>query len=419
VKTQVVEKGRWERELAVEVEAERIEAEVAKACRDYQRRAEIPGFRRGKVPLRLIQARYGEAIREQVIRDLLPDLVREATTAAGLVAVTPPTIADISAEPGAGLKFTARVDVWPEVDVQNYEGLPVTRATHRVTSEEVEQRLQELRERHATEQVVTRPLEKGDVLIADLQRLDASDLPIVGARYTERRILVGQPDAPSLEFDERVLGMRAGETRNVRFAYRQDLDNERLAGTQEHLLVTAREIHARQLPALDDEFAKDVGEQFQTLDELRAHVRRELEQRWQFLLEERFRAELLGRLVMANPFDVPAGLVDAYVRLLRRRVRGEDRRPAEPEPEPTDEERKHAERRLRQALLIEALRKKLGIEVADAELDAYVERWAAEHGTTAQNLRSAGRVEQLRHELEEEKVFAALSAAARITEETI
>jgi trigger factor len=420
VKTHVAEKGQWERELAVEVEADRIEAEVSKAYVEYQKRAEVPGFRRGKVPMRLIEARFGESIRERVVFDLLPDLVREATEAAGLVAASPPTIAEMHSEPGADLRFTARLEIWPQIDVQNYEGLEVTRATHQLTDAEVEEELQELRQRHATEREVERPLASGDVLVADLQRLDDADLPVIGERYTERRFLLGQADAASPQLEEALLGLRVGEERNVRFAYRSDLPDPRLAGTTDHFLVSARQIHERTVPELDDEFAKDVGEQFHTLDQLRAHLRQQAGERWRFLLEQRFRGELLSRLAVANPFELPASLVERYVKAVRRGAsRGQDRE-GQAEPELSDEERQYAERRLRQMLLMEGLRRKLDVQIEDGEqLEALLRRRAEESGTTVEDLKGSGRADDLRQQLADDKVFELLSASARITEQVV
>ncbi|MEC8646609.1 MAG: trigger factor family protein, partial [Candidatus Latescibacterota bacterium] len=113
MKTNVVEKSQWGRELEVEIEAGRIEKEPHRAYRNYQKRVEIPGFRKGKVPLRLIVSRYGASIRSEVISDMLPTFLEEATRDAGLVPAAPPQISKIDHEPGSELTFTATLDIWP------------------------------------------------------------------------------------------------------------------------------------------------------------------------------------------------------------------------------------------------------------------------------------------------------------------
>ena len=166
MKTSVVEKGQWERELEVEVPAERIETEYTKACKRYQKRLEVPGFRKGKVPLNLVRRRFGDAIRSEVVQDLLPVLMQEAAQEAGVVPAAPPSIGKLAHEPGEALSFTASVDVWPEIEVGNFDRLRVTRMVHEVTDSEIDDQLKEMQNRHATERSVERPLEKGDVLIA-------------------------------------------------------------------------------------------------------------------------------------------------------------------------------------------------------------------------------------------------------------
>ena len=233
VKTNVVEKGKWERELEVEVPAERIDGEVNKAYKKYQKSIQVPGFRKGKVPLKIIKSRYGASIRGDVISDLLPRLVEEATRESGLTPAAPPTIQKLDHNPGESLTFTASLDIWPEAQVENVDGLKATKMVHEVSDDEVEQQLQELQNQHATETSGSGPLEKENVLIADLQKLDTTGVPIVGEKYEERYFVIGSENAPSPEFEEALVGISVGEQRRVKFSYRDDFPNEELAGKEE------------------------------------------------------------------------------------------------------------------------------------------------------------------------------------------
>ena len=313
MKTNVVEKGKWERELEVEVPAERIDGEVNKAYKKYQKSIQVPGFRKGKVPLKIIVSRYGASIRGDVIGDLLPRLVEEATRESGLTPAAPPTIQKLDHNPGESLTFTASLDIWPEVHVQNVEGLKVTKMAHEVTEDEVEQQLQELQNQHATEGSGSGPLEKENVLIADLQKLDTTGVPIVGEKYEERYFVIGSENAPSPEFEEALIGIGVGEQRRVKFAYRDDFPNAELAGKEEFFEVTAREIRTRTLPDLDDDFAKDLGEQFESLEGLRQHLRKQLKQRWETLTRQQLRSSLTEELIKANSLELPERMVDNYL----------------------------------------------------------------------------------------------------------
>ena len=411
MKTQITEKGQWARELAVEVEAVRIDDAVNKALRRYQKRLEIPGFRKGKVPLRIIEVRLGSSIRGEVLGDILPSLLEEAVREAGLRPAAPPKISQLEHEPGGSLTFTAELEVWPEIKAEHYENLAATRMVHEVAAEEIDENLADLRRHHATERVVERPAANGDVLVADLQRLDDSGLPIIGDKYEKRHILIGDENALSPEFEEALVGMSAGEERKVRFAYRDDLPNEHLAGQTAHFAVAAHEVRERTLPELDDEFAKDLGEQFQTLDDLRQHLSGQIQQRWEYMAQQRLRSELVSQLILKNDFELPESMVDNYLDSLEREHADQDH-----DHSPSDEEREQATRQLKSYLLLESVREQVGVEVTDEEFAQFAGERAALAGVQPSDLQDA---EELRRELENQKVFELLIAKAKIREEKV
>ena len=413
MKTQVTEKGQWARELAVEVEATRIDDAVNKALRRYQKRLEIPGFRKGKVPLRTVEARFGSSIRAEVLGDILPSLLEEAVGEAGLRPAAPPKISQLEHEPGGNLTFTAELDVWPEIKVEHYENLAATRMVHEVADEEIDEQLEDLRRHHATEQAVERPVANGDVLVADLQRLDDSGLPIIGDKYEKRSILIGDENALSPEFEEALVGMSAGEERKVRFAYRDDLPNEEFAGQTAHFAVAAHEVRERTLPELDDEFAKDLGEQFQTLDALRQHLSGQIQQRWEYMAQQRLRSELVSQLILKNDFELPDSMVDNYLDSLEREHAGHDH---DHDHTHSDEERTQATRQLKSYMLLDSVRQQAGVEVTDEEFAQFAGERAALAGVQPPDLQDA---EGLRRELEHQKVFELLIAKADIKEEKV
>ena len=412
VKTQVTEKGQWARELAVEVEAARIDSAVNKALRRYQKRLEIPGFRKGKVPLRIVEARFGSSILGEVLGDLLPSLLEEAAREAGLRPAAPPRISQLDHEPGGSLTFTADLDIWPEITAEHYENLSATSMVHEVADEEIGEHLEELRRRHATERVVERPLAKGDVLVADLQRLDDSGLPVIGDKYEKRHILIGDENALSPEFEEALVGMSAGEERKVRFAYREDLPNEQLAGQTAHFAVAAYEVRERTLPELDDEFAKDLGEQFQTLDDLRQHLSGQIQERWEYMAQQRLRNELINQLILKNDFELPESMVENYLHSLEREQASHDH-DHDHDHRHSDEERAQATRQLKSYLLLDSVRQQAGVEVTDAEFAQFAAERAGGQPADLQN------AEGLRRELEDQKVFDLLIAKADIKEEKV
>ncbi len=463
MKTNVIEKGKWERDLEVEVPAERINREMTSAMRRHQKRLEIPGFRKGKVPLKVIEKRFGPSIRHGVIEDLLPTLIHEASEQAGLVPAGSPRITAFDQPEGGGLTFTASIDIWPEVEVQGDESLEIEKVSHEVTDAEIDEQIEELRTRNASERSVERSLASGDVLIADLQRLDEEGNAVEGEKYDERYFQIGAEDAPSPEFEEALLGIAAGEERKVSFSYRSDLPNEELAGKLEHFLVTAREVRERVLPEVDDEFAKDVGPQFDSLQALRDHIRAQMVERWDYMSRQKLRSDVMESLLKANEIELPGALVGNYVESMRREREQKEQQQGSAqahdhdhdheghdheghdhdheghdhdheghdhdheghdhdhnhEIKMSDEERQTAERRLKSYLIMENLRKKVNVEVSDEDFEQYLVTRALQMGMKPEELKRSPRAAELRRDLEEDKIFEHLEKAAKITDKAI
>ena len=418
MKTRVVEISEWGRKLEVEVESDRLDKEFDKAIKQYQKRLELPGFRKGKVPMSIVQSRYGESIRSEVIGRILPELLQEAATAEQLTPVAPPQITEMNHELGSQLTFTAELDIWPDIQLEETEGLQVTRAIHEVTDEEVDTQLKEFQSRQASERSVERALERGDVLIADLQRLDENGEFIKDEKFEERYFIIGDENAPSPEFEEALLGSRSGEQRNVEFSYRDDLPNEEIAGKTERFMVSVREVRERILPDIDDEFAKDIGEQFQSLEDLRSHLKTEISGRWDQMSRQRERTDLISQLIEKNPFDLPDSMVTNYLSNLREQnesqKEGRDQSHVH-----TEQEKEQAVRSLKSYVISEAVRKKHEIVVTDEEFEKYLAERAEQVGVKLEEIKKNARVNDLRRELEEEKMFSELMKTAEVKEETV
>ena len=225
---------------------------------------------------------------------------------------------------------------------------------------------------------------------------------------------------PAQEFEEALVGINAGEERKVQFAYREDLPNEELAGKTEHFEVKAREVRERTLPDLDDEFAKDLGEQFETLEDLRNNIKEQVAGRWDYMGQQRERSELIGQLIEKNAFELPDSMVENYLQSMRQQDQNQNHdQDSDRGHEPSEEERENAVRRLKSYLLTEAVRKKADISVSDEEFEAHLEERANAAGVKAEEVRRSGRADDLRRELEENKVFELLGEKANVTEEKV
>ena len=196
------------------------------------------------------------------------------------------------------------------------------------------------------------------------------------------------------------------------------MPNEELAGKTEYFDVSAREVRERALPELDDEFAKDVGEPFATLEDLRTHISGQIQERWGYMAEQRLRSELIAQLIEKNEFDLPESMVDNYIQSVKREQQSDDEDRDENEGQ-DQEEREQAIRRLKTFLLVEGVRKKADISVSEEELNTFAAERAEQSGVKLDELKRSGRIDDLRREFEEKKVFDLLGEKANIKEEKV
>jgi trigger factor len=290
--------------LRVEVPETALAAAINAVYRRWAGQLRIPGFRKGKVPRQLIDARVGpEAVREEAVRDALPDFYRDALEAEALEAIAPPEIEVVSLDAGAPLVFEATVDIRPEVEVPELPAIEVHALSPEVTDEDVREQLDRLRERFAELETVGREARRGDHVLIDLKGY-RHDEPIEDASAPDFLYEVGSRSGPS-RLDEELEGTRPGTI--LKFNSEVDLEGQ---GPQEvSFTVLVKEVKAKKLPALDDDFAKTVGE-FDDLGSLEADLRERLVEVKKRAAEEETRALVLEALVNHADLDPPDKLVD-------------------------------------------------------------------------------------------------------------
>ena len=394
------------RELVIEVPDEEVQQEAERVTRHLQRRARLPGFRPGKAPLSLIQQRFRDKIREEVLRTLVPEYFRRRVQEENLEPVAAPRIDDVSLEPDAHqpLRFKAVFEVVPPFELGDYTGLEVEVVEPAVSEEDVEASLKQLQEQQAVFVAVEdRPLEDGDFAVISLTgKPEAGEEPSRGqpaagepvklpVKLEEALCEIGGGDTMPA-FSEHLRGARPGEERAFPVSYPADFNDQRLAGHT--LLYTARvnAIKQKQLPELNDEFARDLG-RFTTLEEVRASLRQNLLEQERQRAERRVKEQLLDRLVEGYDFPVPESLVDRQVQSrLERSVRQLAAQGMDPTHLNLDWARlrsshlEGARRDVRVVLLLERIAEREEIQVSEEELRQETERLAqqaASRGHTA------------------------------------
>jgi trigger factor len=394
------------RKIGVALPPDEVRAEIDQAYRGLQQHARIKGFRPGKVPRHVLEKYYGDQVRSEVIGRLIQDSYAKALEEKGLRAVARPEIVAEEVRPEEGLRYSATIEIKPTFEVSGFEGLEVERAVAAVPEEAVDERLQRLREsyaqmaRHEDRDTV----EQGDLVsIAYTGVIEGRALP--GASATDRIIEIGSGTFPP-PFEESLVGLKVGESTHIAIPYPANHHSPEIAGKTVTFRVEIKAVGRKELPALDDDFAKDHGE-CASLEELRGRIRKSLEDVAAHDADQRMRGALLKQLALRNPIDLPDALVEHRLEGMLHEV-GAHGLDASDNPElaaKLDELRSELRRRAREsvhtALLLERLASQQGIAVSDEEIDDRIA--AAVHAAPRERERLAAlyRAPEARREVSE------------------
>lgn len=400
------------RRLAVEAPVDVVQKEWERAYGRVQKQARLPGFRKGHVPRSLVKLHFSDDVRREVAEHLIPDVYRQALTEARIDPVNEPDLQDVTLEENSPLSFVAVVEVKPEITLGDYRGLELEHAPAPITDVELDEALGHMREQQAEFTSVDRPAATGDRVIVDYTLAPDDHDPTQATGYA---FDVGAGSVLP-EIDEAAAGMKAGDERQVALRFADDHRMETLRGKGGTATLKMSEVKEKRLPALDDDFAKSVGGEFETLDALRAEVRKQLEARRTADERRALEQKVVEAALARHTFTVPDAMVMRQVAHQVEHTRERMRRQGlDPDRVQWDygklitEMRPAAEEAVRRALLLEAIAEKEAIAVPDEVVDAEVEKIAAAGERPALAVRrmmeKSGDLEALRLGLRERKTL--------------
>jgi trigger factor len=408
------------RRLAVEAPVDVVQQEWERAYGRVQKQARLPGFRKGHVPRSLVKVHFSDDVRREVAEHLIPDVYRQALTEAKLDPVNEPDLQEVRLEEGAPLSFVAVVEVKPAIDLTDYKGVEVEHAPVAVTADDLSTTLDHMREQQAQFHAVERPAATGDLVVVDYSIAIEGHDPSSQSGY---EFLVGARNVLP-EIDDAVIGLKAGEERQVTLRFADDHRREDLRGRGGNATVKVVEVKEKALPALDDDFAKSLGE-FETLEALRTELQKQLETRREHDEQRALQEKVVDAVIARHEFTVPDALVMRQVAHRIEHARESVRRQGiDPERMPWDYEkliaelRPGAEKAVRRALLLEAIADKEAIAATDADVDAEVEKLAQASQRPTPALRrmmeKSGDLEGLRQGIRDRMTLELLVANAKV-----
>ncbi len=375
------------RELELEIPAADVQKAMEKVAKEFARVARIPGFRPGKAPVPLIRRRFASDIKGEVLQSLLPEEIDKAMKDKNLVPITQPQVDKVDFEENGPLKFRAVFEVLPEVVLGNYKDFDIEVEAARVTDEDVEKAIEQVRERAASfEDVTGRALADGDYAQVNLAGTPADG----GQPVQADGILVNLGAQDTLAaFTENLRGLQTGEHKKFDMQYPADYPDPKLAGKAFTYETDVVAIKQKKLPELDDEFAKKVSDA-QTMDELRGKVRQGMEAESEMRQTAAVREQLLRKLTEAHDFPVPEALVEHQMDArLERAVRSLAAQGVDPRGVNVDwaglrqKQRDRAVEDVKAELLLDRIATAENIEVTDEDSDKEIERMAERSGESA------------------------------------
>ncbi|MGN7943982.1 trigger factor [Bacillus sp. 22446] len=414
---------KWEKQegnegvLTVEVDAETFNKALDDAFKKVVKQVSIPGFRKGKVPRGLFEQRFGvESLYQDALDILLPVEYPKAIDEAGIEPVDRPEIDVEKIEKGESLIFTAKVTVKPEVNLGDYKGLNVEKDDTSVSDEDVQEELKAMQNRQA-ELVVKEEgaIENGDTVVLDFEGFVDGEA-FEGGKAENYSLEVGSGSfIPG--FEEQLVGLEAGAEKDVEVTFPEEYHAEDLAGKPAVFKVKIHEIKAKELPALDDEFAKDVDEEVETIAELTEKTKKRLEEAKENEAEGKLREELVAKASENAEVDVPQAMVDTELdRMMkefeqRLQMQGMNLElyfqfSGQDEDALKEQMKEDAAKRVKSNLTLEAIAAAEDLQVSDEEVEEELSKMAEAYNMPVENIKQAiGSTEAMKEDLKVRKAI--------------
>lgn len=405
------------KKLRIEIAAEIARKEVERVANHYKKRVRLPGFRPGKAPVELVKRRFQKDIRQDVLQQLVPESYEQAVKEKGLQPLGRPSLENMDFEEGKPLLYEARFEVEPQVQLPEYRGLEVSAEEKPVTDDEIDQEIENLREKQARLVSTREPsVRDGDYAVVDLQG-QALDEPggrpaAKGSRapIVEENLLLKVGDEKTLQaFNETLAGMKVGEEETCEVQYPPKYPKAELAGKRVLFNVRLKEVKKKELPEVNDEFARDVGD-YETLVQLRGKLKEELEANRLRNRENDLKNRLIDKLIEARDFEVPDVLIeeriDDKIRDLAYNIAAQGVDPSKANVDWSKvraQLQPEAEKEVRARIILEKIANQENLEVSKEDLESELDQLANSMNRPKEKVRQhfqqENRMENLRHQI--------------------
>ncbi|MBB2896312.1 MULTISPECIES: trigger factor [unclassified Pseudomonas] len=410
-----------ERRMTIGVPAERIETEVNKRLQQTARRAKVPGFRPGKVPMSVIRQRYEASARQEALGDLIQETFYEAVVEQKLNPAGAPAVEPKVFEKGKDLEYVATFEVFPEFEVKGLDGIEIERQDASVEDADIDKMLDVLRKQGTRYEAVDRAAANDDQLTLDFVGTQDGEAFAGGSAEGTKLVLGSGRMIPG--FEDGLVGAKAGDERVLDLTFPEDYQNLDLAGKAAQFKVTVKEVAAPELPELNEAFFKQFGVEETTVEGFRAEVRKNMERELRQALKTKVKNQVMDGLLAANQIDVPAALISNEVDRLRVQAVQQFGGNIQPEQLPAELFSEQAKRRVLLGLIIAEMVKQFELKPDDARVRELIEEMAAAYQEPEQVVKWYYQNEQQLNEVRsvvlEEQVVDTVLKQAKVTDKQV
>ncbi|MDA2929570.1 trigger factor [Acidobacteria bacterium AH-259-O06] len=430
IRVQLEDVSTVKKRLKVEVPADIALQEFNQVAGEYKKRARLPGFRPGKAPVQLVKRHFRRSIRSDVLQKLVPQSYDQAIREKGFQPLGKPSLENLTFEEGEPLVYEANFEIHPRIELPEYKGIAVTADLKPVTPEDVDEELEMLREKHSRlVPIEDQPIQKGDYAVIKLhgEYVDAEDHSHPHQPIQEENVVVKVGDEHTHEaFNKALLGMNVAEKRNFEIEYASDYPEKKFAGHKVLFSVEVTDIKHKELPELNDDFAKDLGD-YETLQVLRERIKEQLTAQRERNRENDLKSRLLEQLIDRTSFEVPDVLVedqtDSMIGDLAYQMASEGVDPTKANVnwvKVRADFRPEAEKRVRANMVLSEIGRRENVEVTSEELENELERMADSMDQPKEKVRQyfqqRNRMEGLKGQRVREKALKMLLESAKVVE---
>ena len=416
------------KKLNFEIPADKVSAEVDKAYAEIRKHAAIKGFRKGKVPMSLIEKHYGDKMAEDVVKNLVGDTYPQAVAEKGLNPVSMPVIESDTLKKGEPFKYSATFEVFPEVELKEYLGLEVVKEKLALDESAVDARLKEMQERMA--QLAPAPeghaAQLGDFVTFDFKG-SINGVPFEGGAAEDFQLELGSGRfIPG--FEDQMVGLAAGAATTIAVTFPENYGAAELAGKPADFEILVKEVKIKELPELNDDFAKEFGEEFETLDLLKAKLAEINQAQEEARIANDLRERVFRALIEKNDLEVPESLVDRQVQMMleNTKQRLASQRMSLEMMGMTEESYKAqfrgvAKDQVKGSVIVDAVAEKESIDVTDEEFQAQLSQISAQTGQPLEKVQQLYQTnerakESLTAQMREDKAVQFIIERAKVTE---